>query len=302
MGKGHPGRLCGRGRTRAGGPGEGRARAEGPHRPGKGRATGNRPPWRERAAAVGAVHCGKGQARPRRAFRERRRRPARRRAQGIVGRRRSGAGGGRWPAAPGRRARTAPAPPRPASDGAHAQRGGGRKRPGCRDDGVGPAARLSRSGPAAAGSPARPGPAHAAESAALRPAAGRPLGECPGRGPRRPQPGRGGPQAGGEAAVCLSGAASRPASLSQPPPRYSRPRAFFWEAGPGPVAERGAAVRLEVRLSSGSWATSAPSVCASSSSRPCVRPPPPPSPWVLAAAALLHSSRFPVEKVVFKRR
>lgn len=159
MGKGHPGRLCGRGRTRAGGPGEGRARAEGPHRPGKGRATGNRPPWRERAAAVGAVHCGKGQARPRRAFRERRRRPARRRAQGIVGRRRSGAGGGRWPAAPGRRARTAPAPPRPASDGAHAQRGGGRKRPGCRDDGVGPAARLSRSGPAAAGSPARPGPA-----------------------------------------------------------------------------------------------------------------------------------------------
>lgn len=68
----------------------------------------------------------------------------------------------------------------------------------------------------ASAEPERPGPGgprwpptHAAESAALRPAAGAPLGECPGRAPRPPRP-------AGEAALRSSGIAARPAFLGRP--------------------------------------------------------------------------------------
>lgn len=107
--------------------------------------------------------------------------------------------------------------------------------------------------------------------------------------------GRGGPQAGGEAAVCSSGAASRLAS--PPPPLCRRPalpaRGFFWEAGPGPAVQRAAALRVEpqLRLAPGQLL---PLRCVhSAAAGPC-------APLLVSAAAvLLQSSHCPVEKVFY---
>lgn len=97
-----------------------------------------------------------------------------------------------------------------------------------------------RRGRAGAGRvPAGPA-AHAAESAALRPAAGCPLGECPARGTRRAQPGLGGP-AGWKRSRGLPFRRRFPrrfTSLGRRPPPVLPARWFYWETDMSSIAER----------------------------------------------------------------
>lgn len=154
-------------------------------------------------------------------------------------------------------------------------RGACRKRLGCCDNGVGPAAALSRSGPGAGGRP--PSPAHAAESAALRPAAQRPLGECPGRGASPSSAGARRVAGWSRSCRLLFRCCFPPSSPPLPPPRYPSPspgilmgRSFrpgFWVKGLAP--------EWLLPVLCVHYPGSCPCTLAGGGSR---RPPPPPSP------------------------
>lgn len=171
----------------------------------------------------------------------------------------------------------------------------------------------------ASAEPERPGagqaplPAHAAESAALRPAAGAPLGECPGRAPRPPQPGR-----GRQEKPRLALPASLPASRSSAGRRPAHPaRPIFCGVASGRAAERGPRSAWHssrcVWASSGSRSLQSRAAVGSRCAPPqlpfsCgkvvagVCPCAPAFPLVLATAVLLKSSHFPVENEFFKTR